>query len=219
MPEDPATDHVDVAAAGESEVPLHERSLSFKAYDRGESIRVAGRLRDVRPWLEGTTRHVVHDMELQVVVRKVDLLITEAVATMHAFPHAECPDIAPVFSGLVGLSIGRGYVKEVQRRFVGAAGCSHLDHLARGLGPAVIQALASSHARQMRRLSEEAPVAGSTGDDGGEASSMPRVEWLRNTCHLWADDGIGARKIDLGWTATEDEYPVPRIEVLIGRRR
>ena len=155
-------------------------------------------------------------MELEVVVGKADLVIREAVATMHAFPHEECPDIAPVFAGLVGLSVARGYVKEVQRRFVGAAGCSHLDHLARGLGPAVIQSLATSHARSMRAARDAAETAGEP--FAMPPGARPQVAWLRNTCHLWADDGVGEQKIALGWVAVEDEYPVPRIEVLIGRK-
>jgi len=199
------------------ETPLHRRTLEFDAFDRGESLRVVGRLRDTRPWLEGTTREVVHDMELEVVVQKTDLVITEAVATMHAFPHAECPQIAPSFAGLVGLSVARGYVKEVQRRFVGASGCSHLDHLARGLGPAVIQSLASSFAAAMRSGRHRGEVA-SKGGATGSSSPAPRVDWLRNTCHIWVDGGVGAQKVALGWLATEDEYPVPALEVLIGRK-
>lgn len=201
------------------EVALHERTLSYRAFDRGSELRVVGHLRDARPWLDGTPRVVVHDMELEVVVQKADLVITEAAATMHDFPHAECPDISPVFSGLVGLSVARGYVKEVQRRFVGAAGCSHLDHLARGLGPAVIQALASSHAQAMLAGRERrAARAGEAAFEPPTAGQLGRADWLKNTCHIWADDGVGPQKVALGFVAIEDEYPVPPVAVLVRRR-
>jgi hypothetical protein len=212
-------------AVADDEVALHRRSLEYLAYERGEQLLVVGRLTDRRPWLEGTNRLVVHDMELRVLVAKADLVIRQAKATMFAFPHGECPDIAPVFAGLVGLSVARGYVKAVQQRFVGPAGCSHLDHLARGLGPAVIQSVASTHGRDMRAALERARAEGRPrpsfaeargAEDGGRA--MPRVDWLANTCHIWADDGVGMRKVELGWSAIEDEYPVPRMEVLIGRK-
>jgi hypothetical protein len=44
--------------------------------------------------------------------------------------------------------IARGYTKAISGRFVGVLGCSHLEHLARALGPAVIQAVASAYSKQ-----------------------------------------------------------------------
>ena len=63
-------------------------------------------------------------MELRVVVRLDDLCITAADAVMHTFPHTECPGIAPAFAGLVGLSVARGYTRQVQSRFGGPRGSS-----------------------------------------------------------------------------------------------
>ena len=88
----------------------------------------------------------VHDMELRVRVRIADLTITGATAEMHAFPHTECPTIEAAFAGLEGLSVARGYTREVQARFGGPRGCTHLEHLARSLGPVVIQAVTSRRA-------------------------------------------------------------------------
>ena len=47
-------------------------------------------------------------MELAIVVRRADLMIVDAVAEMKTFPHAECTDIEPKFSELIGLSVARG---------------------------------------------------------------------------------------------------------------
>ena len=42
----------------------------------------------------------VHDMDLDITVRKDDLTITAATATMARFPHAECPSITDAFGQL-----------------------------------------------------------------------------------------------------------------------
>jgi hypothetical protein len=35
--------------------------------------------------------------------------------------------------------------------------------------------------------------------------------WLKNTCHLWADGGIGGTKIREGWRPGQDGYPAPTL--------
>lgn len=181
--------------------------MEIEAFDEGDEIGVVGRLRDVRPWAEDTGREVVHDMELDLTVRRSDLVITSAAARMNSFPHAECPGIEAAFGGLVGLSIGRGYTKAVSERFVGVAGCSHIEHLARAVGPAVVQAVASGYSAQLRDGVLPPPERRRGG-----------APWLRNTCHIWAEGGIGEQKIALGgFPSDRTEYPVPPLEVL--RRR
>jgi hypothetical protein len=189
-------------------VPLHRRTLEFDVFDSGDSVRVAGRLKDLRPWAEDQGRMVVHDMELDLEVRRSDLVILAAQATMHTFPHAECTDIENAFAGLVGVSIGRGYTKAVTDRFVGVLGCSHLEHLARSLGPAVIQAVASGYSKQYADGILSPPSSRPTG-----------APWLKNTCHIWAEGGIGEQKVALGgFPSDREEYPVPPLEVLVRRR-
>ena len=92
---------------------------------------VVGTLCDTRPWAEdGRAVATVHDMELRVEVRVDDLTITGASAEMQTFPHTECPGITAAFAGLVGLWVTRGYTREVQTRFGGPKGCTHLEQLA-----------------------------------------------------------------------------------------
>ncbi len=191
-----------------SPIPLHRRTIEFDAYEVGEFVRVIGQLKDLRPWAADAGRSVVHHMELEVDVRRSDLVIVAAKATMHAFPHVECTDIERAFSGLVGLSVGRGYTKAVSERFIGVLGCSHIEHLARALGPAVVQAVATTYAKDH---------AGGTTPQGSRGSMG--TPWLRNTCHIWAEGGIGEQKVALGgFPAHDREYPVPAIEVLIRRK-
>ena len=180
-------------------MPLHRRSISYEAYDAGDDLVVVGRLTDARPWAVGTDAVVtVHDMELRVRVRTTDLTILGATAVMHAFPHTECPGIEPAFAGLVGLSVVRGYTREVQARFGGPRGCTHLEHLARSLGPVVIQAVTSQRALAVARGESEDLLS-----DGAGTGSP----WARDSCHIWAEGGIADQKLAAGWRPGTGSYP------------
>jgi hypothetical protein len=124
---------------------------------------------------------------------------------MVAFPHAECRDIEPSFHDLVGLNIGRGYTGAVQERFGRQRGCSHLEFLARTLGPAVIQGVASLALQRLERREGPHPLEG----DG--------LPFLSNTCHVWRENGPGPQKVAAGWLPLTAEYPAPLV-VEIRRR-
>ncbi len=186
-------------------VPLHRRSIEYEAFDGGDDLVIVGHLRDTRPWAEGgTTISIVHDMELRVAVRVGDLVIVEAGAVMHTFPHTECPGIVTAFGGLVGLSVARGYTREVQQRFGGPRGCTHLEQLARSLGPVVIQAVTSRRALAVSR---------GEADDLLVGTGSP---WARDSCHIWAEDGVADRKLAAGWRPGTGPYPSPPLETFLG---
>ncbi len=190
-------------------VPLHRRTLTYEAVDHGDDLLVVGRLRDDRPWAEGTDLPAaLHDMELRVLVRRADLTVTAATAVMHAFPHAECPAIEDAFAGLVGLSVARGYTRAVQERLGGPRGCTHLEHLARSLGPVVIQAVTSARAAAVLR--GEAADLLAAGGDGGSP-------WARDSCHVWAEDGVAEAKLAAGWRPGTGPYPAPALVTFLGR--
>jgi hypothetical protein len=189
-------------------VPLHRRSIDYEVFDNGDALTVAARLVDTRPWADGGQAvATVHDMELTVVVRIEDLCIIEADAVMHTFPHTECPGIVAAFAGLVGLSVARGYTRQVQSRFGGPRGCTHLEQLARSLGPAVIQAVTSRRALALSRGEVEDLVTG-TGSP-----------WARNSCHVWAEGGVADQKLAAGWRPGVGSYPSPPLEWFTGDGR
>ena len=157
---------------------MHRRSLEYEVFDHGESLAVVGTLRDTRPWAVGSDVSMVHDMALQVSVRIDDLTITEARAHMHTFPHTECPGIVAAFAGLVGIGVTRGYTRQVQQRFGGPKGCTHLEQLARSLGPVVVQAVTSRRAQAMSR-GEADDLLADTGKSLG-AGLVPHLGRRRN---------------------------------------
>jgi len=170
----------------------------MEVYQRGDYFAVIGTLHDERPWARGThgPRHL-HVMELGLVVRRADMTIVDAAADMETFPHAECTDIEASFHDLTGLSVMRGYTSAVQERFGRERGCSHLEFLARALGPVVVQGVTSSGAFQAENGGGEHPSR-----EGGFA-------FLTNTCHVWAEEGPGPQKIAAGWRPGQLEYPAP----------
>jgi hypothetical protein len=187
---------------------VHRRTIEFEARDQGDGLAVTARLRDERPWAAGSDRvEHIHDMELTATVRKEDLTITSAVATMGRFPHEECPSITGAFVGLVGLHVGKGYTRAVQQRFGGARGCSHLEQLARTLGPMVVQAMTSLRARDRDWHHLDS-------DPTQRPSLMPP-----DTCHVWSEGGVGEQKLAAGWRPGEGSgYPAPAVEVFLRRR-
>jgi hypothetical protein len=192
-------------AAGAEELALLRRTIDMQVFEREGFHVVIGTLHDQRPWASGQVGpRDVHHMELAIVVRCADLVIVDAAATMGRFPHPECTAIEGAFSELIGMSVARGYTRAVQDRFGRERGCSHLEFLARALGPVVIQAVTAAGARRM----ENGNVDGLTGGS---------LEWLANTCHIWAEDGVGMQKLAAEWRPGKGEYPAPTL-VEIRRR-
>jgi hypothetical protein len=179
---------------------VHRRSIMMDSYPLDdEHVTVVGRLTDVEPWVD-SGHEVIHDMTLTVVVRLADLVITSAVADMGTFPHAECPFIAPAFAQLEGLSVRRGFTKELRQRLGGASGCAHLGELARAMGPAIVRTSAAWRHRQVM-----ADLASAAHADAGPAP-LPL-----GTCHIWAPDGPGVRKMEAGWVPGTVPFPVPPV--------
>jgi len=177
--------------------------MAFDVFGVDDDLVVVARLRDSRPWAEdGSAVATVHDMELRVRVRPTDLTIVGATAEMHAFPHTECPVIEESFAGLVGLSVSRGYTRAVQTRFGGPRGCTHLEQLARALGPVVIQAVTSRRALAVSQGESEDLLAGA-GNSGSP--------WARDSCHIWAEGGPADQKLALGWRPGVGPYPAPAV--------
>lgn len=186
----------DVPPAPEDAV--HRRSIIMDSFGVGpDHVTVVGRLTDQAPWAESGQRRV-HDMTLTVTVHLPDLVITAADAGMGSFPHAECPLIAPAFGRLVGLSVRKGFTRELRSRLGGVSGCAHLGELARALGPAIVRTAGERAAQTRPRDPDGAPTG---------AVALPL-----GSCHVWAADGAGPRKIDSGWRPGTVARPIPPVD-------
>jgi hypothetical protein len=176
---------------------LYRRCIDVESTQVGaDCIRVTGRLRDTVPEEGGV---FVHDMGLSLLVRLSDLVVVEVEADMSAFPHTECPLITPSFDALVGVSIRKGFSKELNQRLGGPSGCSHLKEIARAIAPVVLQSMMTRRLPAQRSdLSVPArPPAGS--------------------CHIWREDGVAVRKLEAGWVPGTTTRPVPPLSTFTDR--
>ncbi|MGE0877262.1 MAG: DUF2889 domain-containing protein [Acidimicrobiia bacterium] len=175
--------------------PIQRRTLTYESWDDGDEFRIDARITDEQP----AYGRLMHDMGFVVRVRKSDRVITSIEPHMEAHPHSECPSILPAFKQLEGVAVAKGFTREVTSRFTGPAGCAHLDQLARALGPVVTQAMIGLGMK-----------ARETGEGSAEETTST---YNRNTCHIWADGGVGQAKIKLGWLKTlhPNEYPAPPV--------
>jgi hypothetical protein len=189
------------------EIPTHRRTIVIESFDSDESFDICASLQDERPWASGDDLvSDVHRMTLRMTIDRASLTVTDVNATMDRTPHVECTAIEPAFRSLIGISVTRGFNKEVSERVGRQRGCTHLDFLAKAIGPAVIQTMASASSRR-------AGLAGI-----GRTVSQDTGGWLRNTCHLWAEGGIGLTKIAEGWRPGVDGYPARSLVDMRSRR-
>ncbi len=180
-------------------IATHRRTITIESFDVEGGFEIRGTLVDERPWADGNdVVHTLHSMGLTLRIDRATLTVVDARAEMTSFPHEECRTIEPAFRELIGVSITRGYNKAVQEKLGRQLGCSHLEFLARAIGPAAIQTMASSASRRGEQFVSN--------DDGPSPST-----WLTNTCHLWAEGGIGAEKMKLGWRPGKVRYPTPTL--------
>ncbi len=199
MPEPPTTLAALRPPPGSDEDPVHRRTIAMEVFQRGDYFAVIGTLHDERPWAGGALGpRDLHRMELGVVVRRADMTIVDAAADMQTLParrvHRHRAELSTNSSACRSPA---GYSNAVQQRFGRERGCSHLEFLARAIGPVVIQGLTSSGAWEVEKGSGEHPMR-----EGG-------FGFLTNTCHVWTEDGAGAQKIDAGWRPGLLGYPAP----------
>lgn len=128
--------------------PSHQRSITVRAYARSDGLwDVEGHLTDV--WSEPIPRaggmlpggEPMHAMWLRFTVDRNAIIVAAQAATDAGPYDAACGAIAPDYSQLAGVRIGRGYRDTIRRLFGRTAGCTHINELAGAMGSAAMQAL------------------------------------------------------------------------------
>jgi len=163
---------------------LHTRNYDVEVHHIDDTLRLIGRVRDVKPpgvyIADDPDPLTIHHMRVEITARVEDLVIIDATVAFEVHPHRNCPGIIDHYQQLVGLSIARGFNRKVRELFGGPRACTHTTALLQAMAPAAIQGMWSLRMGQ-RTLDT---------DDAFAASPERTAEMVKanlNTCHVWAD--------------------------------
>ena len=182
---------------------LHLRDIALRGYLRADGlVDIEAHLTDTKTYSFGNlarTRiaagEALHGMWLRLTVDQ-ELTVRAAEASMDFTPHAICPGAAPSFSGLAGLTIGKGFLKGAMERVGGIKGCTHLRELLQQIATVAIQTMFSvkSHGAGQGGPGHVAEHPDAQ-KDNASARSVPK--FLINTCHAYDENGpLVAGRVD-----------------------
>jgi hypothetical protein len=100
---------------------------------------IEGRLLDTRPFATSNPERTeigpnepIHEIALRVTIDR-DLLIHDVEARMAQGAFRACADIENAYRAIVGMNLGSGFSRNVNRLFKGTSGCPHLNELLRSI--------------------------------------------------------------------------------------
>lgn len=153
-------------------------------------MRLRGAILDEKPpglyFPEDDEPLPIHEMVVDLTLALPDLVITGVDVVMEVTPHRACTSIEDRYRELIGLSVTRGFSREVTARFGGVGGCTHVGALLRAMAPVAVQAMWSVRMKDPAR----APLP-PAGDD--EASRRAAMRYNLNSCHVWDENAEMAR--------------------------
>lgn len=157
---------------------LHTRNLDMRGFRRDDGLwDIEGHLTDVKTYgfhndwrgeiAPGTP---IHDMWIRVTIDS-RLTVQDIEVATDASPYRICPDIAPNFAAIKGLTIGPGWNRRLKERLGGTKGCTHLVEMLGALATVAIQTLVGE------RKELDTP-----------AGAAPRRPAFLDSCHALASD-------------------------------
>lgn len=147
------------------------------------TLTVVGSLRDTSVALDDPADvEVIHDLRLETTISVPDLEILDVTGRSLRQPYGVCALTIPPLAKLKGLSLKRGYRRQVLDIMGGTRGCSHFLTLALDLSATHILSL-------YLRMRDRLPSTGDTRADGTWAAAGLRLEPnLMNACLALAED-------------------------------
>lgn len=172
---------------------LHMRDISLRGYEREDGLfDIEGHLTDTKTYSLGTPQRPgfaagepVHNMWLRLTIAP-DFEIRAVDTDMEGTPYDYCRGAAPNMQRIVGLRIGKGFIKEAMARLGGAEGCTHLRELLQPIATVTFQTI-NRGAPKVKKPEEQG-----AGD--------PR---LNNSCFSYSD-GSPVMAMTLAAAAAED---------------
>ncbi len=174
--------------------PLHRRSIELNGYHRDDGLYdIEAHLVDTKTYPfanhdRGTIEPgtPLHGMLARMTIND-DMLIVQFEADTEFAPYTICPQAAPNFARLAGLTVGRGFVKAANERIGGIHGCTHLRELLGQMATVAFQTLFSVRVKR-----GTVPNAETTGET---APPPPRRRpAVLATCLAYATDGAVVKR-------------------------
>ena len=162
---------------------LHSRTVQCQGFRRTDGLwDIEGHMTDIKTYdvpnkdRDGIPAGVpIHEMWLRLTLDDHFTITAAEAATRHA-PFDICCAITPNYGGLVGLTVGPGFMGKAKQRFKGEAGCTHITEL---LGPMATTAIQTIYSMRTR-LNREAGKA-----DPKPVKKPPMI----GQCHAFAESG------------------------------
>jgi hypothetical protein len=175
--------------------PQHTRAITLNGYLRTDGLYdIEAELTDTKSFSfpsafrgQVAAGDKIHAMALRVTVTpSLDIVACEA--AMDAHPYETCHLAAPNFARLAGLRIGPGFLKSVQERVGGSAGCTHLRELLAQLATTAIQTVYASEVKRDADAKNQ-PLPPGDGFDAAISDRFGGANGAVNSCMAYADTG------------------------------
>lgn len=161
---------------------VHMRDVQLRGYLREDGqMEIEAHMTDLKTYTFGSTDRTqisagepLHEMWIRMAIRPEDMEITACEAAIDASPYNICPQTAPKMERLVGLKIGKGFLRAVAQAVGGVEGCTHLRELLQPIATVAFQTRYSVMNGHM--TGQGVKPGGSPGEN------------LLNSCHSYAED-------------------------------
>nr|WP_145549894.1 DUF2889 domain-containing protein [Variovorax boronicumulans] len=143
---------------------LHHRQIDLRFYKRSDGLyEVVGRLVDTKSHafrrqlaLDDTPPHTpVHDICVHLVIDE-GMQVHEAFAAMATTPFEVCQQATQALALLRGLSLRKGWNRQVRELLGGAVSCTHIVELLGPMATTAFQGLAPLRLAEINRPNSEA---------------------------------------------------------------
>ena len=158
---------------------IHNRRVHCEGFKREDGLwDIEGRLKDTKTYdFKSDSRRkvnagmAIHDMTLRLTLDD-NLKILDIIVVMDDHPYNICPAIIPNFKNLIGITVGKGFRKNVYSKVGGIAGCTHLVELLFPIATTAFQTIYSYKAfkKQNNKPQNDEPPP------------------LINSCHSWNEN-------------------------------
>lgn len=161
---------------------IHTRAVTFKGYEREDGLfDIEAHMTDTKTygfrnnWRgEITPGMALHEMLVRVTVDS-SFVVQNVEASTENSPFAICPDIAPNYASLKGLTMGPGWREGIRKRVAGVAGCTHITELLYPMATVAFQTI-----MPLKKHRANKPDS--------DISHLGKKPVVLNTCHAWAQD-------------------------------